>query len=54
MKVIVCGAGQVGTNVARYLSEENISVSIIDPSIEVLQELNNIDILTVQGSATYI
>ncbi|MBH1989885.1 MAG: Trk system potassium transporter TrkA [Alphaproteobacteria bacterium] len=54
MKVIVCGAGQVGTSVARYLSEENISVSIIDPSIEVLQELNNIDILTVQGSATYI
>ena len=54
MKVIVCGAGQVGTSVSRYLSEENISVSIIDPSIEVLQELNNIDILTVQGSATYI
>lgn len=54
MKVIVCGSGQVGTSVARYLSEENISVSIIDPSIEVLQELNNIDILTVQGSATYI
>lgn len=54
MKVIVCGAGQVGSNVARYLSEENISVSIIDPEIDVLQELNNIDILTVQGSATYI
>lgn len=54
MKVIVCGAGQVGANVARYLSEENISVSIIDPAIEVLQELNNIDILTIQGSATYI
>lgn len=54
MKVIVCGAGQVGTNVARYLSEENISVSIIDPSIEALQALNTIDILSVQGSATYI
>jgi trk system potassium uptake protein TrkA len=54
MKVIVCGAGQVGASVARYLSEENISVSIIDPAMEVLQELNNIDILTVQGSATYI
>lgn len=54
MKVIVCGAGQVGTSVSRYLSEENISVSIIDPSIEALHELNNIDILTVQGSATYI
>lgn len=54
MRVIVCGAGQVGTNVARYLSEENISVSIIDTSIDPLQELNNIDILTVAGSATYI
>jgi len=54
MKVIICGAGQVGASVARYLSEENISVSIIDPSIEVLQEFNNIDILTIQGSATYI
>lgn len=54
MRVIVCGAGQVGTNVARYLSEENISVSIIDTSIDPLQELNNIDILTVTGSATYI
>lgn len=54
MKVIIAGAGQVGMNVARYLSDENISVSMIDPSVEVLQELNTIDILTVQGSATYI
>ncbi len=54
MKVIICGAGQVGANVARYLSNENISVSIVDPSLESLSELNNIDILTIQGSATYV
>lgn len=54
MKVIVCGAGQVGSNVARYLGEENIAVSIIDTSMEALQELNNIDILTIHGSATYL
>lgn len=54
MKVVICGAGQVGSSVARYLSNENISVSIIDPSVDVLNEMNNIDMLTVQGSATYI
>lgn len=54
MKVIICGAGQVGSSVARYLSNENISVSIIDPASEVLNEMNNIDILSVNGSATYI
>lgn len=54
MKVIICGAGQVGSSVARYLSSENISVSIIDPSAEVLNDMNNIDILSIQGSATYI
>ena len=30
MRVIVCGAGQVGTNIARYLSRFDTDVTVID------------------------
>lgn len=47
MKVIVCGAGQVGGNIAAYLSEEGNDVTIIDTSPVLIAELN--DALEVTG-----
>ncbi len=32
MKVIVCGAGQVGFNIARYLAAEDNDVTVVDQS----------------------
>ena len=32
MKVIICGAGQVGFNIARYLSSEGADITLIDQS----------------------
>ena len=30
MQVIICGAGQVGFNIARYLSSENADIIVVD------------------------
>ncbi len=47
MKVIVCGAGEVGFNIARHLSSEDNDVVVIDHSTERIQKVN--DGLDVQG-----
>lgn len=47
MKVIVCGAGQVGSNIARYLASENNDVTVIDQSQRLIQVLT--DSLDVKG-----
>lgn len=47
MKVIVCGAGQVGGNIATYLSEEGNDVTVIDTAASLIAELN--DTLNVTG-----
>ena len=39
MKVIVCGAGQVGFNIARYLSQEDNDVIVVDQSAELTKKL---------------
>ena len=47
MKVIVCGAGQVGENIARYLATEANNITVIDQSAELIRRLS--DTLDVQG-----
>ncbi|MEE9588643.1 MAG: Trk system potassium transporter TrkA [Hyphomicrobiaceae bacterium] len=47
MKVIICGAGQVGTGIAERLAAEGNDVSIIDTSPELIQRVN--DILDARG-----
>lgn len=37
MKVIVCGAGQVGTSIVRRLAAENNDVTVIDRSPELVR-----------------
>ena len=41
MKVIVCGAGQVGFGIARHLVAEGNDVTVIDRSPELTQRINN-------------
>ncbi|HMB77901.1 MAG TPA: NAD-binding protein, partial [Kiloniellaceae bacterium] len=47
MKVIICGAGQVGFNIARYLASENADITVIDQSQELVEKVT--DSLDVQG-----
>jgi len=47
MKVIICGAGQVGFNIARYLAAEDNDITIIDSSSDIIQKAT--DTLDVQG-----
>lgn len=54
MKIIVLGAGQVGSTVARNLASEENDVTVVDLNMETLQELNNrLDLNTVYGHAAY-
>ena len=50
MKIIVCGAGEVGTNIARQLVYEDNDVTIIDESESLLRTLNKtLDLKSVCG-----
>ena len=50
MKVIICGAGEVGKTLAEYLSKEKNDVTVIDQSSEHLKEINeNLDVNTFLG-----
>lgn len=54
MKVIVCGAGQVGSNIARYLASENNDVTVIDQSSELIQKTSDtLDVRAVVGHASH-
>ena len=47
MKAIVCGAGQVGENIARYLATESNNITVIDQNPDLIRKLS--DTLDVQG-----
>jgi len=47
VKVIVCGAGQVGFNIAKQLAAEHNDVTVIDHSAELIRKIG--DTLDVQG-----
>ncbi len=52
MKVLVCGAGQIGSVITQYLSDEKHEVVLIDMDGRKLAALeNNLDIQTIQGNA---
>ena len=53
MKVIICGAGQVGSNIASYLASEHNSVTVIDQSPDLTQRLTDrMDVQAVVGHAS--
>lgn len=54
MKVIVCGAGQVGYGIARYLSAEGNDVTVIDILPELVSKIGeNLDVQGVLGHASH-
>ncbi len=55
MKIILAGAGEVGTHLAKMLSNENHDIVVIDPNADNLQYINShFDIMTITGSAVSI
>jgi trk system potassium uptake protein TrkA len=53
MKIIVAGAGAVGSHLAKMLSQENHDIVLIDPDEEKLRQVgSNLDVMTRTGSAT--
>lgn len=55
MKIIIAGAGAVGTHLAKLLSNEKQDIILIDPSAEKLSRLDsNFDLLTIEGNPTSI
>ncbi|MCG6187026.1 Trk system potassium transporter TrkA [Maribellus maritimus] len=52
MKVVIAGAGEVGTHLARMLSNENHDIVLLDDSPEKLSKISSdVDLMTVTGSA---
>ncbi|SHJ67878.1 trk system potassium uptake protein TrkA [Tangfeifania diversioriginum] len=52
MKVVIAGAGEVGTHLARMLSSEEHDIVLMDDSVEKLSIVSNdVDLMTVTGSA---
>tara|TARA_B100001093_G_scaffold161988_1_gene154351 strand:+ start:2100 stop:3473 length:1374 start_codon:yes stop_codon:yes gene_type:complete len=54
MNIIICGAGRVGFTIAKILSEQNHSITVIDQSSEDIQKINeSLDVKAIVGKATY-
>ena len=54
MKVIICGAGQVGYNIARYLALEDNEVTVVDQSAELSQTISDtLDIKALVGFVSH-
>ena len=55
MKIIVAGAGAVGSHLAKMLSQENHDIVLIDTDESKLRQVGgNLDLMTRTGSATSI
>lgn len=53
MRIIIAGAGEVGSHLAKMLSHENHDIVLIDPDELKLKVIgSNVDLLTLEGSAT--
>jgi len=54
MKVIICGAGQVGTGIAERLAAEGNDISIIDASADLVQRANDVlEVRALHGNAAH-
>ncbi|WP_289086134.1 NAD-binding protein, partial [uncultured Sulfitobacter sp.] len=53
MKVIICGAGQVGFHIARQLAAENNDVTVIDQSPDLVRQISDsLDVQAIVGCAS--
>ena len=54
MRVIICGAGQVGSTIARHLATEGINVTVIDSSPELARRVDeSYDVRGMVGYASH-
>jgi len=55
VKIIIIGAGKVGSQIAQTLSAENHDVTLIDKREDIRQDLdNNLDIMTIVGNGANV
>jgi trk system potassium uptake protein TrkA len=55
MRIVIAGAGEVGTHLAKMLSSENHDIILIDNEVNRLKPIDaSFDVMTVVGSATSI
>ena len=55
MRIVIAGAGEVGTHLAKLLSREDMEISLLDEDPERLGDLSaNYDMLTRAGNPTSI
>ena len=53
MNIIICGAGRVGYTIAKLLTKQDHSITIIDQSSEDIQKINEtLDVKAIVGKAT--
>ena len=53
MNIIICGAGRVGFTIAKILTEQNHSITVIDQSSDDIQKINDsLDVKAIVGKAT--
>ena len=54
MNIIICGAGRVGFTIAKLLSEQGHSITVIDQSSEDIQKIDDtLDVKSIVGKASY-
>ncbi len=54
MNIIICGAGRVGYTIAKLLSEQDHSITVIDQSSDDIQKINDdLDVKSIVGKATF-
>ena len=54
MNIIICGAGRVGFTIAKVLSEQGHSITVIDQSSDDIQKIDEaLDVKAIVGKATY-
>ena len=54
MNIIICGAGRVGFTIAKILSEQGHSITVIDQSSDDIKKIDDsLDVKSIVGKATY-
>ena len=54
MKVIVCGAGQVGWQIARHLAQGRNEVTVVDNQPDLIERImETLDVTGIVGNASY-
>ena len=54
MKILVLGAGQVGSSIAEHLAKENNDITVVDTNLEKLIDMQNrLDLRGVHGNASH-